>query len=931
MFLKCLDILGFKSFADRTHIDFADGITSLLGPNGCGKSNIVDSIKWVLGEQSTKTLRAGKMEDVIFNGTDRRKPLSYAEVALTIDNSEKHLPTDLTEVEIKRRVFRTGESEYYINKNRCLLKNIRELFFDTGVGKSAYSILEQGKIDQILSQRPEDRRYIFEEAAGISRFKVECNEAAKKIERTNENISQAENLMKVEKRSYESLRTQAEKAKSYNELVKRQLALDVDIHYSKLKTFLALKDMRAERNKSLADQIAALRASLEDFKVNIEEEQARMQGESQKSHNLQYAINRAEESINSRNEKITYLENIYRDYLNAKKDAENRAENIMASLERDRNELAGMEAELDEKYQIYAESEKQVKRATEMLSDDQMRIAELRTKREEEEKLVSEAERSIEELSLELKNTVEQLASELDRALGEEYSVSRRDEAEKAFLSLLEKIREKVEFQRKVSAFSDGPDGLTSALEELRVAFLAYKKTIPPVMDTFLSPGGLLTKKREIADREASLRASIERSRERIRTWQADTAALETEIDSLRETIKGMEIRLATIKAGMDSFRTVKENMERGIEEKEMNLVDTRSTITITENRIAAVNDQLRAADREKAELQGEIVRLKDELKGLQDEISRRYSALSAKEKEKNDTIDNINHLSNEVEKNELWISNTDELIANLYSSFYNTYSRNLREFADRMDVELPEQVLLENELVEVKKQLQSLGPNINHMAVDEFEGAKERYEFLQKQLDDMYKSRSDLEKVLEEIQTRSREMFLTTYKQISENFQVMFRRLFGGGRAEITLADPENVLSSGIDIFAQPPGKKLISLTLLSGGERSMTAVALLFATYMVKPSPFCILDEIDAALDDKNIGFFLSVLDDFAKDSQFIIITHNKHTVMGSQSLLGVTQMEAGVSTTVSYRLARIAGEPVILNEDDAEVDFDSEGRRR
>ena len=488
-----------------------------------------------------------------------------------------------------------------------------------------------------------------------------------------------------------------------------------------------------------------------------------------------------------------------------------------------------------------------------------------------------------------------------------------------------------MEFQKKVSAFSDGPDGLASALEELRAAFLAYKKTIPPVMDTFLSPGGLLTKKREIADREASLRASIERSRERIRTWQADTAALETEIDSLRETIKGMEIRLATIKAGMDSFRTVKENMERGIEEKEMNLVDTRSTITITENRIAAVNDQLRAADREKAELQGEIVRLKDELKGLQDEISRRYSALSAKEKEKNDTIDNINHLSNEVEKNELWISNTDELIANLYSSFYNTYSRNLREFADRMDAELPEQVLLENELLEVKKQLQSLGPNINHMAVDEFEGAKERYEFLQKQLDDMYKSRSDLEKVLEELQTRSREMFLTTYKQISENFQVMFRRLFGGGRAEITLADPENVLSSGIDIFAQPPGKKLISLTLLSGGERSMTAVALLFATYMVKPSPFCILDEIDAALDDKNIGFFLSVLDDFAKDSQFIIITHNKHTVMGSQSLLGVTQMEAGVSTTVSYRLARIAGEPVILNEDDAEVDFDSEGRRR
>ncbi len=930
MFLKCLDITGFKSFADKTHIDFADGITSLLGPNGCGKSNIVDSIKWVLGEQSTKTLRAGKMEDVIFNGTDKRKPLSYAEVALTIDNSEKHLPTDLTEVEIKRRVFRSGESEYYINKNRCLLKNIRELFFDTGVGKSAYSILEQGKIDQILSQRPEDRRYIFEEAAGISRFKAECNEAAKKIERTNENITQAENLMKVEKRSYESLRTQAEKAKSYNELVKRQLALDVDIHYSKLKTFLALKDMRAERNKSLSSQIAALRASLEDFKVNIEEEQARMQAESQKSHNLQYAINRAEESINSRNEKIAYLEGSYRDYINAKKDAEARAESIRASLERDRSELSGMEAELDEKYQIYSESEKQVKRASSMLSEDQDRITALRAKCDGEEREVREAESAIEELSAELRDTVEQLAQELDRALGEEYSVSRRDEAERAFLSMLERIREKILFQQKISSFSEAGDDIAASLDELKNAFITYKKTIPPLMDSFLSPGGLLTRKREIADKEDSLRASIERSRERIRTWKNDIAALEAEIESLRETIKGMEIRLATIKAGMDSFRTVKENLERSIEEKEINLADSQSAVTIAENRITAVADQLRAADKEKAELQGEIVRLKDELKGLQDEISLRYSALSAKEKEKNDTIDSINHLSNEVEKNELWINNTDELIANLYASFYNTYSRNLREFSDRMEAELPEQVLLENELVEVKKQLQALGPNINHMAVDEFEGAKERYEFLQKQLDDMYKSRHDLETVLEEIQTRSREMFLTTYKQISENFQQMFRRLFGGGRAEITLSDPENVLSSGIDIFAQPPGKKLISLTLLSGGERSMTAVALLFATYMVKPSPFCILDEIDAALDDKNIGFFLSVLEDFSKDSQFIIITHNKHTVMGSQSLLGVTQMEAGVSTTVSYRLARIAGEPVILNEDDAEVDFDSEGRR-
>ena len=937
MFLKCLDIVGFKSFADKTHIDFADGITSLLGPNGCGKSNIVDSIKWVLGEQSTKTLRAGRMEDVIFNGTDKRKPLQYAEVALTIDNSERNLPTDLTEVEIKRRDFRSGESEYYINKNRCLLKNIRELFFDTGVGKSAYSILEQGKIDQILSQRPEDRRYIFEEAAGISRFKMECNEASKKIERTDENINQAESLMKVEKRSYESLKTQAEKAKSYNELVKRQLNVDVDIHYSKLKTYLALKDMRSERNKSLAAQVEALKSSLESFRVNIEEEQARMQSESQKSHSLQYAINRNEEAVNSRNDKIAFLESTYRDYINAKKEAENRAESIKSSLDRDKSELERMQAELDEKHQILEESQRQVKRANLMLSDDLKLIDDFKAKVNAEENLISENEEVIEKLGASLKEVVDSLASELDKMMGEKYSFKRRSSAEKNFNDRLDMmirdLKEKAELQKSISSFSDkiiSFENIILALQELKNDFLSYKETIPPFIDSFLSPDGLLTKKREISDKEALLRDSNVRSREKIVSFKSQISSLEVEVDNLRDTIKNMEIQLASVEAGISSFKAVKDNLERSIDEKEISFADSQSAITIANSRIEATANQLRQADSEKAELLNQIIELKKQLKELQDEINERYSALSSKEKEKNDTIDKINYLNNEIEKNELWINNTQDLIQNLYASFYNTYSRNLKEFEDRMDAELGEQVLLENELAEIKKQLQTLGPNINHMAVDEFEGAKERYEFLQKQLDDMYKSKHDLETVLAEIETRSKEMFLNTYKHISENFQVMFRRLFGGGRAEITLQDPENVLTSGIDIFAQPPGKKLISLTLLSGGERSMTAVALLFATYMVKPSPFCILDEIDAALDDKNIGFFLSVLEDFAKDSQFIIITHNKHTVMGSASLLGVTQMEAGVSTTVSYKLARIKGEAVILNENDNQVDFDSEGRR-
>ena len=263
MFLKSLELYGFKSFADRTHINFVDGITALIGPNGCGKSNIVDAVKWVLGEQSMKTIRAGKKEDVIFNGTDTRKPMTFAEVSLVIDNSAHTLPTDVEEIEIRRRVFRSGESEYYLNKQRCLLRNIQELFFDTGVGKSAYSILEQGKIDQILSTKPEDRRYIFEEAAGISRYKAQCNEAQNKLQRTEENINDIEIQARDAKRACDRTRSQAEKAIKAKELEKRAFALDVQFHLGQLRTYSLMNDERARLLSEAQAEIERLKADLE--------------------------------------------------------------------------------------------------------------------------------------------------------------------------------------------------------------------------------------------------------------------------------------------------------------------------------------------------------------------------------------------------------------------------------------------------------------------------------------------------------------------------------------------------------------------------------------------------------------------------------------------------------------------------------------------
>lgn len=944
MFLKSLDINGFKSFADKTHIDFSDGITSLLGPNGCGKSNIVDSIKWVLGEQSTKTLRAGKMEDVIFNGTDTRKPLQFAEVALTIDNSERMLPTDMTEVEIKRRVFRSGESEYYINKNRCLLKNIRELFFDTGVGKSAYSILEQGKIDQILSQRPEDRRYIFEEAAGISRFKAECNEAQKKIMRTDENIAQVEILNKSEKRRYESLKTQAEKAISYNNLVKKQLVLDAQVHISKARAINGTIDIRNEKNESNKVSLAKLKESLDDFSARIDEAQKLMREATSVTTSLQYDINRAEEQINTRNSAISMLEERFREYLTQKKQFEDKAASIQSTLERDRAELDELQSRLEEQKDIVEENRKQVKAAQSMIDGDLEHIAAANSDIEAEEQSILDNEARIQELSAKLQEVIENLALELDEKMGEEYSSAKRKGAEDALIHQIGTLKSR--FEDKKRFYSSLPDSvkdlkgkisedleeLSAAVESMIAAYERYHKTIPPFIDTLLAPGGLLTEKRNISNEEERSRKAIARSREIIADRRALVTRLTAEVDSLRETVKQMEVQLASVESAMKSSVQTEENLRRSVSEKEVDIDDARASALNAEKRSNEIQEQLRENDQQKAELKSRIADLKEQLQIGFEDVRQKNVALSEREKEKSDALELISTLTHEVENNDMWIGQLKENLTALYTNFYNTYARNLEEFRSEFDNDdLPEQVLLENELTEIRKQIQALGPNINHMAVDDFEEAKKQYEFYSQQLDDLYKAKADLEEVLNEIQTRSEEMFLTTYKAISDNFQNMFRRLFGGGRAEITLADPENVLTSGIDIFAQPPGKKLISLTLLSGGERSMTAVALLFATYLVKPSPFCILDEIDAALDDKNIGFFLSVLEDFAQTSQFIIITHNKHTVMGSTQLLGVTQMEAGVSTTVTYKLARRAGQAVILNDEDKEVDFDADGRAK
>ncbi|MDY5931542.1 MAG: AAA family ATPase [Candidatus Ornithospirochaeta sp.] len=940
MFLKSLDIYGFKSFADRTHIDFSSGITALLGPNGCGKSNIVDSIKWVLGEQSTKTLRASRMDDVIFNGTDKRKPMDYAEVTLTIDNSEHHLPTDITEVEIKRRVFRSGESEYYLNRHRCLLKNIKELFFDTGVGKSAYSVLEQGKIDQILSSKPEDRRYIFEEAAGISRFKVECNQAKSKLERTDENIAQVEITVNEVKRTYDRTKKQAEKVRESKELDRRIFELDVELQVSKIKTLMLAKEDRTLRMQQAEAEKERLRKLMEDYSLSIGEEQDMMRERNEEFNSIRMEMASIETSIKGIDSLIDMLTTRFQEFAMNEREANDRAGSIRDSIERLRDEKENLSESLLDKSDLLEEKEKQIQYARSVLELSQRNIEKAEAEIALKEERNADLDQELLKLSEELKGVIESLIEEVDSKTGDEYSSDRKDRAEKALLGKAGEIRRIID--SRISFLSSlSPDmpvsrdvtlkeytRLGNEIDSFASLLSEYKASIPPVVDTLLSPEGLMSRKRSIGKREDEARAELEANRRSISDNRERISALRADVDGYNTTISQLIENAASIRADVESTKRIMENIQHSMDEKGFDLEDALSAAQVAHQRMLDTNASLKEKDEKKRMELERRDELNQRSESLRNEIADQNKALMSKIKEKDQAFSQYNSAINEASNMKMYIESIDNSIGEVFSAFFTRYARNLNEFDSYLEKELPDSRLLENEIAELQKQKAGLG-NINYMAEDDFNEAKDQYEFYSKQLDDLYKAKSDLEKVLGDIEEESRQLFLKTYKAISENFQAMFRRIFGGGKAEIRLTDPDDVLNSGIDIIAQPPGKNPAHLTLLSGGERSMTAVALLFATYQEKPSPFCILDEIDAALDDRNVGNFLDILTDFGRSSQFIIITHNKHTVTGASTLLGVTQQEAGVSIVVGYRIDRIEGKAVITNEEGSEVDFDAEGR--
>ncbi len=932
MFLKTLEIFGFKSFADKVRIEFTDGVAAILGPNGCGKSNVVDAMKWVLGEQSSRSLRAENMVDVIFNGSETRKPLSVAEVTLLVSNQDEVLPLELPEVSIRRRLYRSGESEYFINNNAVKLRDVRELFFDTGIGKSAYSIMEQGKIDQLLSTRPEERRGVFEEAAGITRFRVRGQEADRKLEKTEENMRHVEGILDEVRRSYNSLKAQAEKAEAYRVLREQIFDVELEIQLLRLKGLLEDKkkrEARLEEKTRARDEVARAIAGVNEAIAKQVDLVNSMESQLVESHKRLYQLdmekNTRDNQVRMYRERVGELERTLEADEIREKNVRNKIGEITAEASRREAGLADLDARIGETGENISGFTRDIDAfgARVKGNDDQVRA---------NGTAIQGLEATIEELRVELRAITEDIVTQLDARLREMgYSSAERRSVEQSINEALQSLR--IQLSGKVSILEDAAgvqnvpraemeklvrntiSVLRGSLDKVTVLdglFVRYRGFAPAFLDEFLAPEGIITRKRDIDERINENAGGIARLRQQNEALARDNEALRQKIEEYRATLEDLRVNLARLQTQRAGVTGEIERLARERKEQEEILAEVGRQAAETRLKKEETAHRIEAAEEERRELEKKERAERSALSGLEGEISTRNRDLAAKGealKEKNALA---MRAQAEIEKMQIEVTEIRTEIKDLRAGFMERFSRDLSEYETRIPDLQPNRDLRPR-LLELREEMRKLG-QVNLMAPEEFAEVKDRFDFLTGQLADLTRAKEDLKRVTTEIRTESTELFLDTYNKIRRNFHTIFRRLFGGGRAELHLENPDAPLDSGIEVFAQPPGKKLENINLLSGGERSLTGVSLMFAIYMVKPSPFCLLDEIDAALDEENVGRLTTMLKEFSTNSQFIVITHNKRTVAGADVLYGVTMEESGVSKLVAIRLEnRERGEAV------------------
>lgn len=740
MLLKSLVLRGFKTFADNTEIALGPEarITAVVGPNGCGKSNVMDAARWVLGEDNPRELRVAALSDIIFAGTDRRRPLSLAEVTLVFDNSSGKLPVAFSEVVIKRRTFREGESEFSINKNLCRLKDIRDLLLDTGLGEGSYSIITQGQVDAILSSKGDERRAVFEEAAGINKYKTRKVAAERKLIAAEQNILRINDLKVEVGEHLISLEEQARRAREYLELQGQVKETEIGL-CKKLLGGILEKKIKLEADLVLAKQAAAEKVAAEQ---------------------------QDESELTNRREELRRLE-VETDESLANFDAE---KDRLRDLELNRRFLAG-----------------EVERAERTGRELAAKQAELQQKTEQ-----------LNAVGLESKSPHLNIGN-----MGEEFEL------------LLQQTRQ-----------------LFSALVEITACF---GQTIPyQLLESKEVEATRQLQLDLLAGENQRLAEELERNRFSLQAHRNELAKLDGGANETRTTLAD---RVAELKSRREALRGqifALEEKRRGDEKLKREKVETTAGLEIA-----------------LAKLEGEVI-------GIGEKLSAEYNL------------------------------SLPETLALPYS--VNNIAK------AKMDVEAG------------KRRLRELEP-VNLLAIEEFDRGRERLTFLEAQLADLNSARENLQNLIVELDTRAEESFGQTMRQLSAIFSETFAKLFAGGEARIALTQGVAALEAEIDIAVRPNGRRWLSLSLLSGGERSLCAIAILFSLMKIRPSPFCFLDEVDAALDEANIGRFTELLKDFSANIQMIVITHNKRTMAAANNIYGVTMEEPGVSKIISMKLAETA----------------------
>jgi chromosome segregation protein len=826
MYLKQLDVIGFKSFADRTKLTFEPGLIAIVGPNGCGKSNVSDAIRWVLGEQRPTALRCSKLVDVVFNGTDTRKPLGLAEVSITFADCEKELGTDYHEVTITRRVYRDGSGEYFLNKQSCRLRDIQHLFMGTGIGTSSYSVMAQGQIDAILSSKPEDRRAVFEEASGITKFKADRKEALRKIEQTEQNLLREADVLREMKRQIASLQRQVGKAQKYKELRDQLRGLDIYVSKQKIHGF----DLELEQN-------AANRLEIEKA---IEE-----------------------------------------------------ATGIVVEAERSQQELHAQVHEIEDRLQTLASqqaaADSAYSRANEVIGVNASRIEEYRQFAERDEREIADTKAQLEELAMQVES-LQQKSHLLTESL--EATRGALAESEAAFAesqSNIEERRAEIARRRHEAANTTQTGSLVNDTEVSCEGAVEVWKAGTKV---------------STADRREFLLAEINGSEDELRAVEIAQMTLSQQLTERRIAVSQMEQELSFVGQQNESSRRRRDELQRSIE-----------------GRVSGISRYHESIERLKDE-SGDLLSQLDELKGAAADCR---AAMEEERAKRSSMMEKIVEVDREVARKradldqardfrgklEVQAAEATMRRQNIYDHLQDEYGLFADAVLREADPEwkngtVPPMEELEGTVGRLQAQIAELGP-VNMVAIDECRELEERYAREKAQEEDLLAAKAQILELINNLNMTSSDLFKKTFQQADKNFQTMFTKLFGGGEARLVLLEnEEDPLECGIDIIARPPGKRPQSVTLLSGGERTMTAVALLFSIFMIKPAPFCMLDELDAALDDANIGRFVDQLKEFLANSQFLIITHNQHTIAGSDLVYGVSQQEKGVSRVISMKLS-------------------------